>query len=174
MRYVTTILLSCLFVAVFPVQAFALDEGVGQVLAVTKTGGSAVEVELQVANYALYNNSSVEVFTPAGRATATLRSSGTHVLWDAHRNLIWQAGLSGSTLMFDPAKGTSEPLWCPENERDYFGIACLKPGAWGNNGLPMERGLWMHPTDPEYLFVVNLSMIIRVHLMSGTSEIFSY
>jgi len=101
-------------------------------------------------------------------------SSGTHVLWDAHRNLIWQAGLSGSTLMFDPVKGKGEPLWCPENDRDFMGIACLHPGAWGNNGLPMERGLWLHPTDKEYLFVVNLTMIIRVHLPSGTSEIFSY
>ncbi len=109
-----------------------------------------------------------------GVTDANNGSSGTHVIWDAHRNLIWQAGLSGSTLMFDPAKGTSEPLWCPENVRDYFGIACLKPAAWGNNGLPMERGIWMHPTDPEYLFVVNLTMIMRVHLMSGTSEIFSY
>lgn len=101
-------------------------------------------------------------------------SSGTHVLWDSQRNLIWQAGLSGSTLMFDPAKGTSEPLWCPQHDRDYLGIACLHLGAWGNNGMPMERGLWLHPTDKEYLFVVNLTMIIRVHLMSGTSEIFSY
>ncbi len=101
-------------------------------------------------------------------------SSGTHVVWDAHRSLIWQAGLSGSTLMFDPAKGKGEPLWCPENDRDYMGIACLHPAAWGNNGLPMERGIWIHPTDKEYIFVVNLSMIIRVHLPSGTSEIFSY
>jgi hypothetical protein len=101
-------------------------------------------------------------------------STGTHVVWDAHRNLIWQAGLSGATLMFDPAKGTSEPLWCPQNDRDYFGIACLKAAAWGNNGMPMERGIWIHPTDPEYIFVVNATMIMRVHLMSGTSEIFSY
>ena len=101
-------------------------------------------------------------------------SSGTHVVWDSHRNLIWQAGLSGSTLLFDPAKGTSEPLWCPQNDRDYLGMPCLHPGAWGNNGMPMERGMWLHPTDKAYMFVVNLTMIIRVHLMSGTSEIFSY
>lgn len=101
-------------------------------------------------------------------------SSGTHVVWDAHRKLIWQAGLSGSTLMFDPQKGKGEPLWCPENDRNFMGIACVHPGAWGNNGMPMERGLWLHPSDKDYLFVVNLSMIIRVHLPSGTSEIFSY
>lgn len=101
-------------------------------------------------------------------------SSGTHVVWDAHRNLIWQAGLSGSTLLFDPKVGKGEPLWCPENDRNFMGIACLHLGAWGNNGLPMERGLWMHPSDKDYVFVVNLSMIIRVHLPSGTSEIFSY
>ena len=101
-------------------------------------------------------------------------SSGTHVVWDSHRNLLWQAGLSGSTLLFDPAKGKSEPLWCPQHDRDYLGIACLHLGAWGNNGMPMERGLWLHPTDKDYLFVVNLTLIIRVHLPSGTSEIFSY
>jgi hypothetical protein len=72
MRYVTTFVFSCLFVGLFLAQAFALDEGVGQVLAVTKTGGNAVEVELRVENYALFNNSSVEVFTPAGKAGATL------------------------------------------------------------------------------------------------------
>lgn len=101
-------------------------------------------------------------------------SSGTHVLWDGFRNLIWQGGLSGSTLLFDPTTGTTEPLWCPQNFRDYKGIACLKPAAWGNNGLPMERGMWLHPTDPDLMFVVNYSMIVRVDLKAGTSEIFSY
>ena len=101
-------------------------------------------------------------------------SSGTHVTWDPYRKLIWQAGLSGATLMFDPAKGSTEPLWCPENYRDYKGITCLHIGAWGYNGMPMERGMWMHPSDKDYIFVVNLNMIIRVHLPSGTSEIFSY
>jgi hypothetical protein len=32
----------------------------------------------------------------------------------------------------------------------------------------------MHPSDKDYVFVVNYTMIIRVHLPSGTSEIFSY
>ncbi|MCO4761840.1 MAG: hypothetical protein KC502_10065 [Myxococcales bacterium] len=101
-------------------------------------------------------------------------SSGTHVTWDPYRKLIWQAGLSGSTLLYDPAKGTTEPLWCPQNVRDYKGIACLHKGAWGYNAMPMERGMWMHPTDKDYMFVVNLNLIARVHLPSGTSEIFSY
>jgi hypothetical protein len=101
-------------------------------------------------------------------------STGTHVLWDPYRSLIWQAGLSGATLMYDPAKGTTEPLWCAQNDRNYMDIACLKPAAWGNNGMPLERGMWMHPSDKEYLFVVNYTMIQRVHLTSGTSEIFSY
>jgi hypothetical protein len=76
--------------------------------------------------------------------------------------------------MYDPAKGTTEPLWCAQNDRNYMDIACLKPAAWGNNGMPLERGMWMHPSDKEYLFVVNYTMIQRVHLTSGTSEIFSY
>lgn len=109
-----------------------------------------------------------------GVTSNTNGSSGTHVMWDSHRNLIWQAGLSSMVLMYDPAKGTAEPLWCPENDRDSLGIPCMHPGAWGNNGLMMERGMWLHPTDPEYLFVVNGPMIQRAHLMSGTSEIFSY
>ena len=46
--------------------------------------------------------------------------------------------------------------------------------AWGNNGLMLERGMWIHPTDKEIVFVVNGPMIQRAHLMSGTSEIFSY
>jgi hypothetical protein len=101
-------------------------------------------------------------------------SSGTHVLWDKYRNLIWQAGLSGSTLLFDPEVGKAEPLWCPQNYRDFKGIGCVHLGAWGANGMPLERGLWLHPNSDKYAFVVNASMIIRVHLESGTSEIFSY
>ena len=101
-------------------------------------------------------------------------SSGTHVTWDPYRKLIWQAGLSGATLLYDPSKGTSEPLWCPENYRDYKGINCLHKGAWGFNAMPMERGMWMHPTDKDYMFVINANLISRVHLPSGTSEIFSY
>ncbi|MCB9740364.1 MAG: hypothetical protein H6747_13970 [Deltaproteobacteria bacterium] len=101
-------------------------------------------------------------------------SSGTHIVWDDYRKLFWQMGFSSATLMYDPAKGTSEPLWCPENDRDYKGIACKKLGAWGNNGLVLERGFWMHPTSAEYMFVVNGNGIVRVHLKSGTSEIFSY
>ena len=90
--------------------------------------------------------------------------------------LAWAppAWAAGPSLLFDPATGTSEPLWCPQNFRDYKGIACLKPAAWGNNGLPMERGMWLHPTDPDLMFVVNYSMIVRVDLKAGTSEIFSY
>jgi hypothetical protein len=38
----------------------------------------------------------------------------------------------------------------------------------------LERGFWMHPTSPEYMFVVNAWSVLRVHLKSGTSEIFSY
>ena len=101
-------------------------------------------------------------------------SSDTHIVWDDYRKLFWQMGFSSSTLLYDPAKGTSEPLWCPENDRDYKGIGCKKLGAWGNNGLVLERGFWMHPTSPEYMFVVNAWSIGRVHLKSGTSEIFSY
>lgn len=101
-------------------------------------------------------------------------SSGTHVVWDPYRKLIWQAGLSSATLLYDPATGKSEPLWCPQNDRDFKGIACKKMGAWGNNGLLLERGLWMHPSDQKFMFVVNGPMIQRVHLKSGTSEIFSY
>ena len=101
-------------------------------------------------------------------------SSGTHVVWDPHRELIWQAGFASSTLLYDPATGGSEPLWCPQNYRDYKGIACLKLAAWGNNGLLLERGFWIHPTNPNYAFVVNGTMIQRVDLAAGTSEIFSY
>lgn len=101
-------------------------------------------------------------------------SSGTHVVWDSYRNLMWQIGFSSAALLYDPATGTSEPLWCPENYRDYKGINCKKMAAWGNNGLVLERGMWMHPTSPDYVFVVNAQMIQRVHLASGTSEIFSY
>ena len=60
------------FLGLFQAQAFALDEGVGRVLAVVKTTGTTAEVELQVENYALYHNSPVEVFTPAGKVAATL------------------------------------------------------------------------------------------------------
>ena len=101
-------------------------------------------------------------------------SSGTNVMWDPYRNLIWQSGLASSTLLYDPATDTSEPLWCPQNYRDYKGISCLKKSAWGYNGLLLERGIWMHPTKKDYVFAVNGPMVQRVDLKAGTSEIFSF
>lgn len=86
--------------------------------------------------------------------------------------------MDGSTcdtvVMYDPATDTREPLWCPENYRDYKGINCFKKSAFGYNGLLLERGYWMHPTDPNYIFVVNAKAIVRVDLKAGTSELFSY
>ena len=77
--------------------------------------------------------------------------------------------------MYDPVTDSSEPLWCAQNDRNYKGIACNKIGSWGNNGLTAERGFWMHPTDPDYIFVITgASKISRVHLPSGTSSFFSY
>lgn len=67
-RWAAAVLLVCLAQA----QAFALDEGVGRVLAVAKSAGTTAQVELQVENYSLYHNSPVEVFTPAGKVAATL------------------------------------------------------------------------------------------------------
>ncbi len=84
-----------------------------------------------------------------GVTDANNGSSGTHVLWDAHRNLIWQAGLSGSTLMFDPAKGTSEPLWCPENVRDYFGIGARRSEHVHLLNLPVTFVALAAPDRPE-------------------------
>jgi hypothetical protein len=91
---------------------------------------------------------------------------------------IIKVGVDGSTcdtvVMYDPATDTREPLWCPENYRDYKGINCFKKSAFGYNGLLLERGYWMHPTDPNYIFVVNAKAIVRVDLKAGTSELFSY
>lgn len=138
----------------------------GKIYTSTELNDELVEVDMATGNRKLLHKDGVN--------DTNTGSSGTHVLWDAKRSLIWQGGLSGATLLFDPAKGTSEPLWCAANDRDYLGIACLKSAAWGNNGMPMERGMWMHPTDQDYMFVVNYSMIQRVDLKAGTSEIFSY
>jgi hypothetical protein len=101
-------------------------------------------------------------------------SSGTHVVWDEYRDLIWQAGFASTMVMYDPTTDTSEPLWCPENYRDYKGVNCFKKSAFGYNGLLLERGFWMHPTKPDYIFVVNGKAIVRVDLLAGTSELFSY
>lgn len=69
---------------------------------------------------------------------------------------------------------TSEPLSYPESYRDYKAINCFKTSAFGHNGLRLERGLWMHPTKPDCVFVVNGKTIVRVDLKADTSELFSY
>lgn len=138
----------------------------GKIYASTELDDDLVEVDLKTGDRKAIH---VDGVTDAHNG-----SSGTHVVWDPYRSLIWQAGLSGSTLLFDLTTGKGEPLWCPQNERDYKGIGCVHPGAWGNNGMPLERGLWLHPKSAEYAFVVNGPIVMRVHLKSGTSEIFSY
>lgn len=59
--------------ALWSCSAWALDEGVGRVLSVTRTSGTTVEVELEDVNASLFNNSDVEIFTPAGKVAAKLK-----------------------------------------------------------------------------------------------------
>mgnify|MGYP000374135889 CR=1 FL=1 len=138
----------------------------GKIFASTELTGDLYEIDIATGNRTALHVKNVDD-TNSG-------SSGTHVVWDHHRNIIWQAGFSNATLLYDPDTGTSEPLWCAENYRDYKGMRCQKPAAWGNNGLLIERGYWIHPTDPRYAFVVNGAAIMRVDLVAGSSEIFSY
>jgi hypothetical protein len=100
--------------------------------------------------------------------------SGTHVLWDPYRNLIWQMGFSNSVLLYDPATTDVTPLSCSIWYRDYKGINCKQLAAWGNNGFLLERGGWFHPSNSNIFFAVNGRAIMRLDLASGNSDIFSY
>jgi hypothetical protein len=102
-------------------------------------------------------------------------SSGTHVLWDYHRDLIWQMGLSSAILFYDPSNGDVTPFGCNDLYRDYKGINCRRAtGALHANGMPLERGGWFHPTDPNIFFQVSDLSITRVDLRSTNSDIFSF
>jgi len=101
--------------------------------------------------------------------------SGTHVLWDSYRDLIWQMGMSNAVLMYDPANADVTPLGCPTAYRDYQGINCKQLAAWGGNGLLTEKGGWFHPSDSNIFFAVNSGRgIVRLDLQSGNSDLFVY
>ena len=137
----------------------------GKLFTSTQLNGELYEIDIATGNRTVLHTKGVH--------DNNTGSTGTHIVWDEYRGLIWQGGFANPILMFDPIAGTSEPLWCPQNYRNYRGISCQKQAAWGNNGLLLERGFWMHPSRGDYIFVVNGPMIMRVDLTAGTSEIFS-
>jgi hypothetical protein len=100
--------------------------------------------------------------------------SGTHVLWDPYRDLIWQMGFSNAVLLYDPMTADVTPLGCDIWYRDYKGINCKQLAAFGNNGFLLERGGWFHPSDSNIFFAVNGKAIVRLDLASGNSDIFVF